>query len=425
MSPVVIMNHPPSLEAGTSSASVPNLNAKSPHNKRRGMSETPEIQRKSRKLFARRDIDKLEEKARKRSLTNPRSSVDESESSRKSSVSSGRKRLFTSSLSSAASKESKQFAVTLLVSENDKTKIMDMLHKAKSVISKKVEKVMGKKPPKSVISSADALRTVLENWVDDAESKEKEDDLDEDEFIKAQEQQVEHLRRQGYYPPVHLPTTVVSPVPEEDDDFDDIEVQEVLEGQTSLLLPPKSKFKLEQSSLTPPVSPTRSLSPCEAVPRPAFLRSSAAQPDDYRLRRPSSHYDANAQAASSRPASRQDVITSPPHYVFDYSAFARSKTFQEVEEYTFDDDDDPEEDQKIQRPESMIIPIGGVWRPGDSDEEVDFFTSPAAAAVKPVDSNNTKPEVVEVVDSVVEVTNHSKLNPQKTKPQNVCCHDYK
>ena len=49
------------------SASTPNLlpsssHGKSPHNKRRGLSETPEIQRKSRKLFAARtrDVDKLQ-----------------------------------------------------------------------------------------------------------------------------------------------------------------------------------------------------------------------------------------------------------------------------------------------------------------------------------------------------------------------------
>ena len=67
-------------------ASVPNLNNKSPHNKRRGLSETPEIQRKSRKLFAARtrDIDKLDATSgqdtkssirKRRSLTNPRSSI--------------------------------------------------------------------------------------------------------------------------------------------------------------------------------------------------------------------------------------------------------------------------------------------------------------------------------------------------------------
>ena len=86
--------------------------------------------------------------------------MDETESSRKSSVSSGRKK-----------DAGKQFAVTLLVSESDKTKIMDMLHKAKTVISRKVEKVMGKKPPKSEISNADALKTVLQNWVEEEQTK--------------------------------------------------------------------------------------------------------------------------------------------------------------------------------------------------------------------------------------------------------------
>ena len=45
--------------------------------------------------------------------------------------------------------------------------------------------------------------------------------------------------------------------------LDDIEVQEVFEGQTSLLLPPKAKFKLP--SLSPQaMSPMRSLTPCDA-----------------------------------------------------------------------------------------------------------------------------------------------------------------
>ena len=247
-----------------------------------------------------------------RSTINPisRSSIDESESSRKSSMSSGRKRNSTTG---------KQFAVTLLVNENDKTKIMDMLHKAKAVISRKVEKVMGRKPPESKISNAEALRTVLENWVEDAVQQEKADDDEEKELIEAQVAQVSSWKSQGYDAPVHLrpiPTTIVSPVPEEDDideddeddddsnDNNDIEVQEVLEGQTSFLLPPKAqKFKLERSSMTPPMmSPTRSLTPCDHVPRPAFM---IRQEDHYKLRRPSSHYDANAQAASSRPTSRQ------------------------------------------------------------------------------------------------------------------------
>lgn len=323
------------------------------------MSETPEIQRKSRKLFAARtrDVDKIEaDKLRKRSLTNPRSSVDESESSRKSSVSSGRK------------KDGKQFAVTLLVNDSDKTKIMDMLHKAKSVISRKMEKVMGKKAAKAGISNADALRTVLENWVENAEKEEQEDDKIEDELIKAQAAQVEEMRQQGFSPPVTLrpiPTTVVSPVPEEEDEDeevpDDIEVQEVFEGQTSFLLPPKAGFKLERATASsPPMSPTRSLTPCDNVPRPAFLQTN----DSYKLQRPSSLYDSNAQAASSRPTSRQGSIATPP--VFDYSAFARAKTFDQDINW---DEQCQEDSTKMQRPESMIIPIGGVWRPEDEAVE--------------------------------------------------------
>ena len=87
--------------------------------------------------------------------------------------------------------------------------------------------------------------------------------------------------------------------------IDDIEVQEVFEGQTSLLLPPKAKFKLPSSS-PQAMSPMRSLTPCDAVPRPAFLRCVSDVNDVYKLRRPSSHYDAQAQAASSRPTSRPD-----------------------------------------------------------------------------------------------------------------------
>ena len=351
------------------SASTPNLLPhKSPHNKRRGLSETPEIQRKSRKLFAARtrDVDKMdsEAKGRKRSLTG-RSSIDETtESSRKSSVSSGRRG------------KQKQFAVTLLVNENDKNKIMDMLQKAKQVISKKVEKVMGKKPQKSEISNADALKTVLQNWVDEAETEEKQDFEDEDDLIQAQECQIAHLRSRGYDPPVHIrpiPTTAVSPVPEVDEDeHDDIEVQEVLEGQTSFLLPPKAKFKLERASSISPRPMSRSLTPCESVPRPAFLGTL----DQYKLRRPSSHYDANAQAAHSRPISRNEVVASPP--VFDYSAFARAKLYNDLKVGAFSPEAEDllafsrETEAKIQRPESMIIPIGGVWRP-DDEPPVDLF----------------------------------------------------
>ncbi len=389
------------------SASVPNLNnGKSPYNKRRGLSETPEIQRKSRKLFAARtrDIDKLEsDKAmgRKRSLTNPRSSMDETESSRKSSISSGNRTRDKS--------KDKQFAVTLLVSESDKTKIMDMLIKAKSVISRKVEKVMGKKPSKAQISNADTLKTVLQNWVEEEESRELQESHEEDELIKAQEIQVDAMRTHGLSPPVQLrpiPTTMVSPVPEDDEveeileeeNNDDIEVQEVFEGQTSLLLPPKAcnKYKLPSlTTATPPMSPARSLTPCDTVPRPAFLRQ-MSEAADYKLRRPSSHYDASAQAASSRPASRQSTCVSPP--VFDYSAFARAKAFQDQANHSImhweameEEEEVDDSGHRIQRPESMIIPIGGVWRP--DDEPIEFFLDQAneksSEEVSKVDGNST------------------------------------
>ena len=42
-------------------------------------------------------------------------------------------------------KQQKQFAVTFFVSEHDKTKLVDIIHRAKNVIAKKVDKVMGRK----------------------------------------------------------------------------------------------------------------------------------------------------------------------------------------------------------------------------------------------------------------------------------------
>ena len=107
-----------------------------------------------------KDVDKIGEKLRERSA--PRSSLDESGSSRKSSISSGRKKFISGG---------KEFAVTLFVNEADKNKILEMLHRAKNVISKKVEKVMGRKTTKAEISHADALKTVLQNWVEEEEIK--------------------------------------------------------------------------------------------------------------------------------------------------------------------------------------------------------------------------------------------------------------
>ena len=68
----------------------------------------------------------------------------------------------------------------------------------------------------------------------------------------------------------------------------------------------------------------------------------------------------------------------------DYSAFARAKAFQDLTEEEsnwFEDlEEDIEYDSRIQRPESMIIPIGGVWRPDDEPPEQFFLDQPANSA---------------------------------------------
>ena len=75
--------------------------------------------------------------------------------------------------------------------------------------------------------------------------------------------------------------------------------------------------------------------------------------------------------------------------MFDYSAFARSKAFQEdkLKEWSEDEKavkNKPEQaveefqdksalrKSRMSRPESMVIPIGGVWRP-DEDQPVSLF----------------------------------------------------
>merc|ERR1712016_107573 len=110
-----------------------------------------------------------------------------------------------SSSSESKKKEPKTFSVTIFVNENEKNKIVDLLHKAKSIISKKVEKVMGKKP-KTGISNVDALQTVLENWLDKTESEEREEDRLLEQLIQGQEDQVETMLMDGRYAPVTYPT---------------------------------------------------------------------------------------------------------------------------------------------------------------------------------------------------------------------------
>ena len=471
--------------------------------KRRGMSETPEIQRKSRKLFPRYrnpDAD-----GHKRSLTAPPQSAsatssptcsppsstggmstghsisnrrsssagsahEGSGSSRKSSVSSGAKK----------SGGGKKFAVTLLVNEAEKNKIVDMLHRAKQVISKKVEKVMGKTPKspqtqRSSISNAEALTTVLQNWVEVEETKEKKEEKEMESLIEEQKLQAEKMRQRGIEPPITIITppaeslkdiskqhhfrapgvstltvggynsfgSFPSPVPEETEDDedneaddereheDDLEVQEVKEGEDNLLrLPNSRRFRLSRSIT--PQSPTRSLSPCETVPRYFSRPESELYPSN--LRRPSSHFDVNAQIASSRPLSpaqmhnlaRSPVTILPANksnrnspltaqtesehkrsksdgvqndnYNSNYKSIINEPTNTSLKNLELKDNSPKENNAKEdetsrqqsndeirfdfdrdipttswQRPDSMTIPIGGVWHPGQSDDEDEFM----------------------------------------------------
>ena len=132
------------------------------------------------------------------------------------------------------------------------------------------------------------------------------------------------VRQEGLMdPPIRYIPTVVSPVPEEEEDEededcdggtkkkDDFSVQEVVENEPTLLRPPPCSARsahMHRNLLSPcsstagVLSPRRSLSPADHVPRPAFV-DAARRGQEYPLRRPSSHYDESAQAASSRPVS--------------------------------------------------------------------------------------------------------------------------
>ena len=275
-------------------------------------------------------------------------------------------------------KDPKTFSMTIFVNETEKNKIVDLLHKAKSIISKKVEKVMGIKPQKSCISNADALQTVLETWMDREQEEEKEDNIIVEKLIKEQEKQVESLIQSGNFQTV--PTLALEEGDEDEEDDDTIEEELNNDLEVSRLTiprylkPPERKRDLSLSDTT--LASVRSLSPMENVPCPFGVRpESSLYPP--RLRRPSSLYGAGAAAASSRPPSRQ-VSVSPS--VFDLeSQAALSDKYQANLEYQHqlqqeeeveeeEEDDDDEIPSRYARPDSFTIPIGGVWRPGDEGE---------------------------------------------------------
>jgi len=385
---------------------VPPRSVKLPFGDSVSLAGTPEVHRRARKAFM---TDEKGQKQSAASLERRRSSEvppvtsltggqrtsmtsDDSEGSRKSSLSSGRKRsLFHSSGSSGGSRDSRQFAVTFFVNETDKTRLVDMLHRAKNVISKKVERVMGRKSQTSMtplatsspktpsVSNTDALTSILESCASTEEAEDRKEQRELENLIAEQAEQVEDMKGRGVEPPVSfVPSTivhtVVSPVPEEDEevgssdeldrnDEDDLAVQEVVEGQETLLKPPPARlFQLPRSSSPPPPAAPRPLTPVDGVPRHfGHIDESALYPPS--LRRPSSHYDESAQAASSRPVSPRPSLDSSEN-----NGRKEEETPPLSKQPSFRIDLGP-----IQRPESMTVPVGGVWRPDESDVEVPLF----------------------------------------------------
>ena len=278
--------------------------------------------------------------------------------------------------SESKKKEPKTFSVTIFVNECEKNKIVDLIHKAKSMISKKVEKVMGKKP-KSSISNVDVIHTVLESWMDQEQENEKEDDKLVETLIKEQEMQVEGLIKSGHQAPVSVPTLAV----EEDEDIDsddedtieeepetDIEVKRLT--QPMYLRPPDIR---RSRTVSEQVNSVRSLSPVDNVPCP-FGNRPESELYPPKLRRPSSMYGAGALAAFSRPPSRH-VSISPSVQPSDIlSALLNTQipdidTEEQEEENGEEEDEEEEEEEgppiRYARPDSFLIPIGGVWKPGD------------------------------------------------------------
>ena len=128
---------------------------------------------------------------------------------------------------SSGKQPQKQFAVTFFVSENDKTKLVDIIHRAKTVIAKKVDKVMGRKAGEKgqagqataaasaagsrrssgqagqagqagkEPTSALAITTILENWVSQEEEKGREEEVEVAELIEDQKAQGRHLSYDG------------------------------------------------------------------------------------------------------------------------------------------------------------------------------------------------------------------------------------
>jgi hypothetical protein len=306
--------------------------------------------------------------------------------------------------------DDKTFSVTLLVNENEKNVIVDMINRAKNIISRKVEKVIGKKP-KSGVSNVETLQTVLESWIGREESREREEKAEEEQLILEQGRQVSDMMRRGLPVPVSFTPSRESVLDPEEIGaagdladppsgcigFADMEISRIswdrrLPGDDARPFSP-------QSSAAAPA-----LSAADNVPCPWGLRpDSELYPP--RLRRPSSMYGTEAALASSRPPSRllapsaspvPLVGGSRPHsrqisvspllgsFVTPMMDAASSDSTVVLNE---EDEEKAEADASEEitveestdkyslpycRPASFLVPIGGVWRPDEDagDDEI-------------------------------------------------------
>ena len=239
---------------------------------------------------------------------------------------------------------------------------------------------MGKKP-KSGISNVEALETVLASFVGSEEQNEREEKYEEEKLMKEQEEQVSQMLGRGEHVPINFkPIPDVSIEEHEDTDtdeeceiFQDMEVSRLgddrfLQSPTWRPISPSSR-----SSLTP------TLFNAENVPCPWGIRpDSELYPPN--LRRPSSLYGAEAAAASSRPPSRQVSVS--PSFMdgsLDGCSIPSSTTDtvkpespEKTEETEYEEEFEEYDDEPViryARPDSFVIPIGGVWKP--EEEMVD------------------------------------------------------
>ena len=122
------------------------------------------------------------------------------------------------------------------------------------------------------------------------------------------------------------------------------------------------------------------------MPRPAFIDAvRRGQEADYPLSRPSSHYGEHAQAASSRPVSPRATAEPESRPISPLAKPASPsparppedsrEEFHRTEPYAPSEAPGTAEADvralfaMIQRPESMTVPIGGVWRPEEEEDE--------------------------------------------------------